>query len=381
MANTKKKLKEPVKVRTKKLADGSESIYLDIYLDGKRHYEFLKMYILPEVNAKVKEQNKATLAAVEAIKSQRIIEITKGKAGLKKTSERAKMLLLDWMDTYIADQKRKGKRGMKLLNSTRRLVEMYLGKKKTRMYDVGKDWAKDFTFWIQHKYISRLGKSLTPKSVSDYIGYLSSCLNTAVREEIIPENPFMLLSADDRVKVPDSMRQFLTIDELKLAIATDCPREDVKRAYLFSCYCGLRLSDVYKLKWGDITKDGDQWRTSVIMQKTTTPIFLPLSSQAMRWLPDRSDAPDNAIVFDGLISEPCINLALDKWMKAAGITKKITFHTSRHTFATMMLTLGADLYTVSKLLGHAKVTTTQIYAKIIDSKKVDAVNLVDKVFD
>lgn len=57
------------------------------------------------------------------------------------------------------------------------------------------------------------------------------------------------------------------------------------------------------------------------------------------------------------------------------------FHTSRHTFATMMLTLGADLYTVSKLLGHANVKTTQIYAKIVDSKKVEAVNLVDSVFD
>ena len=56
------------------------------------------------------------------------------------------------------------------------------------------------------------------------------------------------------------------------------------------------------------------------------------------------------------------------------------FHTSRHTFATMMLTLGADLYTTSKLLGHANVKTTQIYAKIVDSKKVEAVNLVDNVF-
>ena len=63
------------------------------------------------------------------------------------------------------------------------------------------------------------------------------------------------------------------------------------------------------------------------------------------------------------------------------LAQPITFHTSRHTFATMMLTLGADLYTVSKLLGHANVKTTQIYAKIVDSKKVEAVNLVDSVFD
>ena len=86
MATTRKatRLKEPVKVRTKKLADGSESYYLDIYMDGKRSYEFLKLYLLPEINSMIKEQNRATKAAVEAIKSKRIIELTHSKAGLKK---------------------------------------------------------------------------------------------------------------------------------------------------------------------------------------------------------------------------------------------------------------------------------------------------------
>lgn len=84
MAATNKKsnkLKEPVRVRTKKLADGSESYYLDIYVNGKRSYEFLKMYHLAEVNARVREQNRATREAVETIKSQRIIEITNSRAG------------------------------------------------------------------------------------------------------------------------------------------------------------------------------------------------------------------------------------------------------------------------------------------------------------
>ena len=117
------------------------------------------------------------------------------------------------------------------------------------------------------------------------------------------------------------------------------------------------------------------------MQKTTTPIFLPLSGQAVKWLPERGEAKDDENVFEGLIAEPNINKVLAKWTKAAGITKKITYHTSRHTFATMMLTLGADLYTTSKLLGHSNVKTTQIYAKIVDSKKVEAVNLVDSIFD
>ena len=100
MATTKKstRLKEPVKVRTKKLADGSESYYLDIYVDGKRSYEFLKLYLLPAINPMVKEQNRATKAAVEAIKSKRIIELTHSRAGLKKTSVRSKMLQDAWKE-------------------------------------------------------------------------------------------------------------------------------------------------------------------------------------------------------------------------------------------------------------------------------------------
>ena len=379
--NKKTKLKEPVRIRTKKLADGSESYYLDIYADGKRSYEFLKLYRLPEINARVKEQNKATLAAVETIKSQRIIELTHNKAGLKNTSTRSKMLLTDWMQTFYDDQKRRGVRGVKLLGTVSRLISTYIVKNKVRMGDIDKEFCIGFIRWLQSDYKTAWGNPLSPKSMSDYVGYFSTALNAAVRADIIPENPFMSLTPTERIKVPESKREFLTVDEIKTLIATECPREDVKRAYLFACYCGLRLSDVYALKWKDLSQDGEQWRASVVMQKTTTPIFLPLSGQAVKWLPERGEAKDDENVFEGLIAEPNINKVLAKWTKAAGITKKITYHTSRHTFATMMLTLGADLYTTSKLLGHSNVKTTQIYAKIVDSKKVEAVNLVDNVFD
>ena len=74
-------------------------------------------------------------------------------------------------------------------------------------------------------------------------------------------------------------------------------------------------------------------------------------------------------------------MVVKDWAKAAGIEKYVTFHTARHSFATMMLTLGADIYTTSKLLGHSKIQTTEIYAKIIDKKKDEAMGLIDKFFD
>lgn len=101
------KVKEPVRIRYKTLSDGSQSVYFDIYRDGKRQYEFLKLYLIPETSAAAKAQNKATLAAVNTIKSQRIIELTNSVAGLKNTSQRSKILLLDWMQTYKESQEKK----------------------------------------------------------------------------------------------------------------------------------------------------------------------------------------------------------------------------------------------------------------------------------
>ncbi len=374
------KLKEPVKVRTKKLSDGSESFYLDIYYKGKRRYEFLRLYQLPEVSDYIKNQNIVTRGKVEEIKSKRIIEIISGKYEEEYSCE-SKILLLDWMNKVLENQKRNKASSIALMNATIRLLSIYIGNKHIYMRDVNKDFCLGFISWMKNDYRTRWGKSLAPRSIVNYIMRLSVALNQAVRANIIRENPLSKLSHVDRVKVPETMRSFLTIDELKKLMQTPCSNDLVKRAYLFSCFCGLRLSDVYALRWKDLTLDGNQWRAEVVMKKTSTPIFLPLNKEAMNCLPERGNAQDEDKIFKGLVTENCICYLLSRWALAAGINKHITYHSSRHTFATMMLTLGVDLYTASKLLGHSSVKTTQIYAKIIDQKKIDAVNLVDKVFD
>ena len=376
------KLKEPVRVRTKKLADGSESFYLDIYVDGKRSYEFLKLYLLPEVSAKVKEQNRATRAAVEAIKSQRIIDITNGKAGIKRTSGWQKLLLTDWLDRHVANQERKDIRNIGTLKSVVRIVTTYA--KKTRMGDIDKKWSLGFIDWLQNTYIPVISKDKDNKHLSSgtaatYVSQLSAALNAAVRAEHLGENPFMLLSASEKIKKPESQRQFLTIEEIKMMIAAECSNLTVKQAYLFSCYCGLRISDIYALRWKDVRMNDGRYMLSVVMKKTATPIYIPLSANALAWMPERTD--DESCVFAGLPTEPTVNKILGMWAKSAGIDKHLTFHTSRHTFGTLMMTVGADLYTTCKLMGHSDVRTTQIYAKIVDSKKIEAVNLVDKMFE
>ncbi len=381
MAAAKKssKLKEPVRVRTKKLANGSESYYLDIYVDGKRSYEFLKMYHLPEVNAAVKEQNRATRAAVETIKSQRIIDITNSKAGIKTKSAWAKLTLADWLDKFYAIQERKGIKKVDRLKSVIKIINLY--GKNTKMGDIDKKWALGFIDWIQHTYKGRGSKPVAQCSVVGYISNLSIALNAAVRAEWLGENPFMLLSPAERVKKPESKRQFLTIEEMKTLIAIDCRSEIVKQAYLFSCYSALRLSDIENLRWKDIVCNDGKYMIATVQQKTSTPIYTPLSKNAIKWLPERNTDDDNTLIFAALPSRMTTNKILKQWVEKASIDKVITYHTSRHTFGTMMMTVGADLYTTCKLMGHADVRTTQIYARIVDSKKIEAVGMGDKMFE
>ena len=160
---------------------------------------------------------------------------------------------------------------------------------------------------------------------------------------------------------------------------TSAKHENIKRAFLFCCFCGLRFSDVEALTWGNITEQNGQTFARIIVRKNRQPLHVPLSPEALRWIPERGRASDTDSVFK-LKEYPTARAQLKKWIESTDIKKHVTFHVARHTFATLMLTLGADLYTTSKLLGHSKVTTTQIYAKIVDAKKVEAVNLVNNIF-
>lgn len=172
----------------------------------------------------------------------------------------------------------------------------------------------------------------------------------------------------------DKQREYLTIDELNTLAATPCDRPIMKRASLFSALTGMRHSDIQKLKWKEIIKDGEHYRILFTQQKTKGVQYMPISDQAYQLCGERGE-PDR-LVFEGLQDPSWINKPLERWIKAAGITKHITFHCFRHTYATLQLTNGTDIYTVSKMLGHTKVTTTQIYAKIVDEKKEQAADTI-----
>ena len=372
------KVKEPIRLRMKELSNGSKSLYLDVYRNGKRSYEYLKMYIIPEVDDNARRQNKATMIAANAIKSKRIIELTNGEAGIKRADDKETMFLLDWMNTYMENQQKRGKKDGHQIKVAIQILKDYAGERVT-MEQIDKEFCQGYIDYLLTEY-RPMGKPVSRFTAQNYYRVLNGALNAAIRADIIKVNPFTKIGNSDKIRRPESKREYMTIEELRALIAAPMKNEVVKQAYLFSCFCGLRLSDIIGLKWGNVYVDNGHYRLEVVMQKTKEPIYLPLSPEALRWMPERGDKTSEDHVFD-LPSTTHINILLKPWAKAAGIDKRFSFHTARHTFATMMLTLGADLYTTSKLLGHTDVKMTQVYAKIINRKKDEAVNLVNGLFD
>lgn len=391
MARPKKqtRAKEPVTIRFKELAKGSKSIYLDIYRDGVRSYEFLKLYIIPEKTAEDKNANAVTMDAANAIKAQRIKEIVNGEAGIK-NRKGGYVLILDWMQQRQDRAEKAAKdAGRKTSNTAegiktaaahlRRYIESEYKGRAVTLAAIDKDFCAGFAAYLKDAP-QRWGGKLSPNTSALYYSNFEAALNEAYKKGLISVNPAALVEDNEKPQAQPSERDYLTAEELRTLAAAKCPNEEVKAAFLFSCFCGLRLSDIEGLTWDAVHLDGDTWQIETRMQKTRQIIYLPLSAEARRFMPERGNKGPQDLVFT-LPKRVTTQCDIRTWVKRAGLTKKISFHCARHTFATLALDRGGDLYTLSKLLGHTNVQTTQIYAAIIDQKKQAAVNLLNGILD
>lgn len=367
------KIKEVVRLRAKKLANGNESLYLDCYVDGKRTYEFLKLYLIPGSDANAKRLNKETMAAANAIKAKRIIEVANGAAGIKQKNE--KVLLFDWIDETIKGWQVEFNGSFARLESVRSMrhyMVNFLNGKKTFVNDVDTEFCRRFSQYLQAskpKY-HKEGETLSRNSCRMYFTSLKVVLQRAVVKGLLATNPVEQMEQCDKPKAEKSERSYLTTAEFKRLIETPMTDQHICGAFAFCCLTGLRLSDVETLRWDEI--DFERGEICKRMRKTGDVVTIPLSETAKRFLPHQS----GEFVFN-LASRTYMGSVVRGWAKTAKITKPISWHTSRHTFATMSLEQGGDLYAISKILGHSSVAVTEIYATLLDKQKQKAVSVLD----
>jgi len=377
------KVKEPIRLRIKKLANGNQSLYLDFYFEGKREYEFLKLYLVPETSAASKEANRETLKLANAIKAQKIVELQNNRHGFSILGLKSKVNLVEYVEK-IANKKREmaggDRRGIyEGYMSLSYHLRQYSGNKAI-FKEIDKKYCMGFIEYLKTAKVKFDNtRTLDAHTQHGYIKKLSSILNFAIADEIISSNPLHQIKSEEFPKVPDREVSYLTIEEVRKLIDTPCYYTAIKDGFLFSCFTGLRYGDVKMLTWGKLRKDSDgKPFINYTQKKTKRWENLPLSKEALRFLPERGDATDDSLVFKlrkGFNGFE--NSVLKTWAKMAGINKKVTFHVARHTNATLLLSLEVPIETVSKLLGHSNIKTTQIYAKVMDKSKRDAVDKLD----
>lgn len=368
----------PVHLRTKKIAHGKESIYLDIVKDGVRRKEYLGLYLVPEQTRADKVINRATLKTAEEIKAKRLIELLEGKltfAGKKA----AKVNLIEWLEEqrlYYYDNDNMNY--SKTIHNLIRHLELFNAKQVT-LKEVTPAFLRKFLEYLRGDGANKYGGRLCQETIYTYFTILSILMNKAVRLDLIASNPFHKLSQAEKPQRRTKKKEYLTLDEVKRMSVAECDDWRVKYAFLFCCFTGLRYVDVSRLKWKHIVEVGKgEYQIELVQQKTKEPVYIPLSANALKWLPERGyDGKENYIF--KFRDRSIIYDYLNKWAKTAGVEKHVTFHMSRHTCATLLLYYGTDLYTVSKILGHKSIKTTQVYAKVADEMKRKAVGNVPEI--
>ena len=387
MAKRKKeiKVKEPVRIREKVLGDGTISLYLDMYYRGNRKKEGLKLYIVPGNTPEIKQRNSNARKLAEQIKAQRILDIQKNGLVDWEKLKRSRTTLVSWLEHYASSEEQLSVSSTRSKKNAKARVEQYLasiGKPDMLLAEVDREFCRGFIAFLRTCKYNKGKKTISNTTARLMVNRIAAALNKAVVEGLIPSNPFKTLEAKEKPKKDSVAREFLTIEELKVLIKTPCRYEIVKKAFLFSCFTGLRYSDVKSLRWSEIhtAADGKTLYIEHDQVKTKSRVTIPLSDEALKWMPKREEGID--LVYHELrITATTVEVVLQEWMEDCQIDKHITYHCSRHTAATTLLTLGANLYVVSKLLGHSSIKMTEVYAKIVDQKKIETMNLVNNLFD
>ncbi len=354
-----------IKVRFKPLKSGMFSTYLDIYYKtsdnkSKRSYEFLGIHVHRDYSnsrVRIMEKDSENMKLVQAIRNKRETDLNFAKHGYEKPN-RPSLELLDYLEECLT-KKFNYKLECLIIH-----LHKYLGKKSFLISEVKEDFLDAFQNYLM--------LVVSQNTTHAYMSVFRQYYNKLVTRRIIDESPFETWNS---VKEVHTERNRLTIEEVRKLAETklDWGNEQIRLAYLFSCFTGLRISDVRVITYDNIINGHLVFRPKKTPQKI---VSIPILDDVFKIIEQIPKHPISNKIFWGLPSTShAINIHLKEWAKFANLNnhRAITFHTSRHTFATIGLTYGIDLYTMKELLAHSKIEMTMVYGKIISQKKEEEI--------
>lgn len=379
-----------VSLRGKKLSSGNVSLYLNRQENGKQVKRYLDKSILSiETDTSVKVRNQETVKLARVIADEADMAAQKEADGFtiaKPTDENLIAYILLQADEAL--KKSGNKHGYYYtLQALAKHITLYSGK-NTKMRQVDKNYILGFISYLKTAKNFNYKRTGTSRDKDVYISQntqhnlfmkLKYVLKIAVKADVITVNPVDKLEKSDKPEEKDGVREYLTIEDVKKLIVTECKNDTIKRAFLFCCLVGLKYSDVATITWEELEKhsNGEVWLRFKRKEGKRKEI-IPISNEALKWLPERGC--DSDVIFL-LPKNDNANRQLKRWVTSAGIEKEVTFHVARHTTAILNISLGIPIETISKLMGHTKIATTKIYSKLFAEKKKEAVGRQNGIFD
>ena len=343
-------------------------------VEHDRRNEPLNLYLHTTPSTKFEKQhNKETLQLVEQIKSKRIAEAASGQHGFTSTNTISTNFYSFFNQIMETKKTNESSKNYDLWLACLIHVKRYHPDESLTFEQVTVEWTEGLRRYFDSQAKTKSGNLISSGTASTYFNKVRAVINEAFTKEIISKNPLKQVKG---ITVIPSERVYLGLDEVRALVKTDCRYDILKNAFLFSCLTGLRWSDINKLDWSEISEFNGNMRITFNQKKTSNLQYLELSPQAYSLL---NGFEQKGRVFQSLKYSAYMNVELLRWALAAGISKHVTFHTGRHTFAVSLITQGVDIYTLSKLMGHSEVKTTQVYADIIDSVRKEAMHKIPDI--
>lgn len=372
-----------ITLKKKKISNHKLSLYIEYYKgsqldkDGKRihirDFEYLKLYLHQNPkNTAEKKENKENELLSKQILSIREAEYFQGKFDIKNSAKSKRRFL----DFFIEKTEEKIDSPKNYGNWTATFVHLKRCISPNLLFEeVDENFVKKVRIYFDKEAKTKSHTLLSLNSKYSYFNKFKACLRAAFDEGFLSINYASKVKSFEQA---ESQREYLTHQELQSLANTNCKYEVVKKAFIFSCLSGLRWSDINTMTWSEVRdEDNGISRLNFRQEKTEGVEYLYISKQARDLLGERQHQSDR--VFIGLKYSAVYNNEIVRWCNRAGISKHITFHSARHTNAVLLLENGADIYTVSKRLGHREIRTTAIYAKIVDEKMKEAAYLIPEI--
>ena len=388
MANLKTKTKDNPKLQKSTLADGRTSLYLEYYLGrsqwideetGKvrvKHYrkkETLNRYLISNPRTQSERQyNKETLELAKEIRAEREQELKKDTTGKRLLFKTKNINFLDYFQSYIYNYTKKDVRMIKTALSRFKdfLKQKYpIYSNSIKPEQVNKDMMIAFVEYLQSRSKGEGAKGIYQR--------FKKVINYAVEHDIMIKNPCagVVCKVDDQTLRKD----VLSVEEMERLISTtyDGQNTEIRRAFIFCLYTGIRFCDVIELKYSNVDYSNKILKFEQSKTKghsSTSGVFIPLNDGLLSLIGNAStDEVKNENIFHLPSHTMCLK-ALRRWTMRAGLTKHITWHCARHSFAVNILNNGANIKTVANLLGHSGLKHTEKYTRAVDSFKEAAIN-------